>query len=152
MAAGFFPDTHAEQDPDRPAYILARSGEVVTYGELTERCRRTAHLMRSVGAEKGSAVAFMLENHPRFLELAWGAQRAGLRYTAISPRLTAEEVAYMLEDSGARVLFASAATADVARDAAARSPGVGATSAPSGRPVDAAVAAAVPRGPLTVPR
>jgi long-chain acyl-CoA synthetase len=127
VAAGFFPDTHAEQDPERPAYILARSGEVVTYGELTERSRRTAHLMRSVGAEKGSAVAFMLENHPRFLELAWGAQRAGLRYTAISPRLTAEEVAYMLEDSGARVLFASAATADVARDAAARSPGVGAT-------------------------
>ena len=126
MATGLFPDAHAEQDPTRPAYILARSGEVVTYRELTDRSRRAAQLMRSVGAEKGSAIAFMLENHPRFLELAWGAQRAGLRYTAISPRLTAEEVAYMLEDAGARVLFASAATADVAREAAARNPGVGA--------------------------
>ncbi len=45
----------------------------------------------------------MLENHPRYLELAWAAQRAGLRYTAISPRLTADEVAYILEDSGARI-------------------------------------------------
>jgi long-chain acyl-CoA synthetase len=127
VAPGFFPDAHADQDPDRPAYILARSGEVVTYRELTERSRRAAQLMRSVGAERGSAVAFMLENHPRFLDLAWGAQRAGLRYTAISPRLTAEEVAYMLGDAGARVLFASAATADVAREAAGRSPGVKAT-------------------------
>ena len=105
--------------------MLARSGEVVTYRELTERSRRAAQLMRQVGAERGSAIAFMLENHPRFLELAWGAQRAGLRYTAISPRLTADEVAYMLEDSGARVVFASAQTADVAREAAARAGGVG---------------------------
>ena len=127
MAGDFFPDAHAENHPDHPAYILASTGEVVTFGELTERSRRAAQLMRQVGAEKGSAIAFMLENHPRFFELAWGAQRAGLRYTAISPRLTADEVAYMLEDAGARVLFASAETGDVARAAAARVPGVAAS-------------------------
>ena len=124
MTPAFFPDGHAEEHPDHPAYVLARSGEVVTYRELTERSRRVARMLRQAGAERGSAVAFMLENHPRFLDLAWGAQRAGLRYTAISPRLTADEVAYMLEDSAARVLIASAATADVAREAAARTPGV----------------------------
>jgi fatty-acyl-CoA synthase len=60
----------------------------------------------------------------RYLELAWAAQRAGLRYTAISPRLTTDEVAYILEDSASKILFASAATADVAGEAADRVPAV----------------------------
>ena len=124
MTAGFFPDDHAERQPDKPAFVMARTGESVSYGELVERSRRVAHLMRRLGAERGSSVALMLENHPRFFELVWGAQRAGLRYTAVSPRLTADEVAYMLDDSGARLLFASEATSDVARAAAARSPAV----------------------------
>ena len=42
-----------------------------------------------------------MENHLRYLELAWAAQRAGLRYTAVSSRLTADEVAYIL--AGLRV-------------------------------------------------
>ena len=103
---------------DKPAYIMAGSGEVVTYGELTERSRRGARFMREQGAEHGDTVAFLLENHPRLLELAWAAQRAGLRYTAISPRLTRDEVAYILEDSGAKLLFHSAQTFEVAHAAA----------------------------------
>ena len=122
-----FPDAHAEQDPDRPAYVMARTGEVVTYRQLADRSRRAAHLMRDLGAARGACVAILMENHVRFLELAWAAQRAGLRYTAVSPRLTPDEVAYILEDSGSRLLFASAATAAVAREAAARVAGVTAT-------------------------
>ena len=56
-----------------------------------------------------------MENHLRYLELAWAAQRAGLRYTAVSPRLTADEVAYILQDSGSMIVFASAATEELAR-------------------------------------
>ncbi len=103
---------------DKPAYIMAGSGEVVTYGELTERSRRGARFMRDQGAGHGDTIAFLLENHPRLLELAWAAQRAGLRYTAISPRLTRDEVAYILEDSGAKLLFHSPQTAEVAHAAA----------------------------------
>jgi fatty-acyl-CoA synthase len=110
-----FPDDH---DPSRAAYVMARSGEVVTYGALTERSRRGARLMRGLGAQHGDTVALLLDNHPRLLELAWAAQRSGLRYTAISSRLTVDEVAYILRDSGARMLFASTATMDVARAAA----------------------------------
>ena len=110
-----FPDRFPTE---KPAYIMAGSGEVVTYGELTERSRRGARFMRDQGAEHGDTVAFLLENHPRLLELAWAAQRAGLRYTAISPRLTRDEVAYILEDSGAKLLFHSAQTFEVAHAAA----------------------------------
>src|SRR3954467_4096318 len=97
---------------------MARAGTVVTFGELTERSRRDARFMRDGGAGHGDTVAFLLENHVRLLELAWAAQRAGLRYTAISSRLTVDEVAYILADSGAKLLFASAATMAVARSAA----------------------------------
>ena len=103
---------------------MARTGETVSYGELTERSRRAAHLLRDLGATHGTCVALLMENHLRYLELAWAAQRAGLRYTAVSPRLTADEVAYILEDSGARILFASAATAELAGAAAAKVPGL----------------------------
>lgn len=128
----FFPDRHAAERPDKPAYVMARSGEVVTYRQLVERSRRAAHAMRALGAEPGACVAIFMENHPRYLELAWAAQRAGLRYTAISPRLTASEVAYMLEDSGARLLFASAATAVAAHEAAQQVPAVSARIAVDG--------------------
>src|SRR3954449_326603 len=114
----FFPDVYAETTPDKPAYIMARTGETVTYRELTERSRRAAHLMRDLGATHGTCIAFLLENHARYLELAWAAQRAGLRYTAVSPRLTPGEVAYLLEDSASLVLLCSAATADLAHAAA----------------------------------
>ena len=48
--------------------------------------------MRTAGRGPRRHVAIIAENHPRYLELAWAAQRAGLRYTAVSPRLTADEV------------------------------------------------------------
>ena len=57
--------------------------------------------MRRLGAHRGDTVALMMDNDPRYLELAWAAQRAGLRYTTISPRLTADEAAYILDDSRA---------------------------------------------------
>jgi long-chain acyl-CoA synthetase len=109
-----FPDRY---EAAKPAYMMARAQTVVTYGDLTDRSRRGARLMRGLGARHGDTVAILLENHVRLLELAWAAQRAGLRYTAISPRLTVDEVAYILGDSGAKVLFASTATLEVAQAA-----------------------------------
>lgn len=124
MTDPLFIDLHAEADPDKPAYVMARTGETVSYRELTDRSRRAAHAMRTLGATPGSCIAIMMENHVRYLEIAWAAQRAGLRYTTISPRLTVDEVAYILEDSAARLLFVSESTAEVASAAAARVSGV----------------------------
>jgi fatty-acyl-CoA synthase len=121
-----FIDLHAEANPDKPAYVMARTGESVSYRELTDRSRRAARVMRALGALPGGCIAIMMENHLRYLEIAWAAQRAGLRYTTISPRLTVDEVAYILEDSAARLLFVSESTTAVASAAAARVPGVSA--------------------------
>ena len=125
-APAFFPDRYAAEQPHKPAYVMAASGETVTYRQLVQRSCRAAHAMRALGIGPGACVAIMMENHRSYLELTWAAQRAGLRYTAISPRLTASEVAYMLEDSGARLLFASESTAAVAREASHQVPAVSA--------------------------
>src|SRR3954467_5703717 len=99
------PDAH---NRDRAASVMEPSGETVPYGELVDASRRIAALLCEHGARHGDTIAILVENHPRFLEVAWAAQRSGLRYTAISTRLTAGEVAYILRDSGAIALFTSA--------------------------------------------
>ncbi len=124
MTELLFPDLHAELNPEKPAYVLAGSGETVSYRELVDRSRRAARLMRELGAERGDCIAITMENNVSFLELAWAAQRAGLRYTTVSPRLTADEAAYIVDDSASRLLFASSVTADVARAVLERSPGL----------------------------
>ena len=63
--------------------------------------------MRRLGLERGSHVALLIENHPRFLEIAWAAHNAGLYYTPISWRFQPDEIAFILEDCGATVLFVS---------------------------------------------
>lgn len=120
----FFPGTHAATRPDAVAYRMASTGEEVTYSELHERANRIANLFRDLGLGPGDHVAFCMENHPWFLSIAWGAHYAGLYYTAISSRLTEEEVAYIVEDCGARVFVTSRAKADVATGIVATTPHV----------------------------
>ena len=118
------PDRHAEQKADRIAYVMAHSGEAVTYRRLVEASRRIAAVLRCRGVRQGDAVAILIENHPRFMEVAWAAQRSGLRYTAISTRLTPDEIGYILRDSGAVAFFASAKCSQTARGALASAPAV----------------------------
>ncbi|WP_189248427.1 AMP-binding protein [Streptosporangium pseudovulgare] len=118
------PGAIAATSPDKPAVIMADSGRVVTYRELDEESNRLAHLLRAAGLRPGDHIAFMLENHPLFLTIAWAAHRTGLYYTAISPRLRTDELAYIVDNCGARVFVSSAALADVAASVTALTPKV----------------------------
>ena len=102
------PSIHAKTQPDRAAIIMAGSGETITFAELDKRSNEVAQLLRARGVKIGDTVALCMENHPWFLCLTWGFQRAGLHYVGISSRLTPPEIAYILEDSGAKLLFGSA--------------------------------------------
>jgi len=102
------PSVHAQTNPDKPAIIMAASGETISYGELDRRSNQVAQLLRSKGIGIGDTVALCMENHPWFFCLTWGFQRAGVHYVGISSRLTAPEIAYILEDSGAKLLFGTA--------------------------------------------
>lgn len=104
---GFHPCAFARKNPNKPALIMGETGEVITFSELDAKSNQVAHLLRQHGLNIGDKVAICLENHPMYLVLAWGAQRAGLFMTTLPYRLTAPEIAYILQDSGARVMFGS---------------------------------------------
>jgi long-chain acyl-CoA synthetase len=109
-----YPGIHAKLNPEKPAYIMAASGETVTYGQLDARSNQGAQLLRSLGLAAGDGISILMENNARFLEICWAAQRSGLVYTTISSQLTAPEAAYIARDSGAKVFITSHAKRDVA--------------------------------------
>ena len=109
------PGEISQQSPDKTAYIMAESGEVVTYQQLEAAANQGAHLFRSLGLQRGDHIAILLENHPRFLQICWAAQRAGLYYTAISWRLQQDEVSYIVNNCEAQVFITSQPRAEVAR-------------------------------------
>ncbi len=102
------PYRHAQATPDKAAVIVAESGIVLTYAELDRASNRAARLFRARGLEAGDRVAILMDNTPDYFGLVWGAQRSGLLFVAISTKLTAPEVDYILEDSGAKLLIFSA--------------------------------------------
>jgi long-chain acyl-CoA synthetase len=98
---------------------MASSGQTVTYGALNETSNQVAHMLRAAGLKGGDVIALMMENCAEFFELAWGAQRAGLYFTCLSTKLQTEEIAYILEDSGSQLVFASPTLATQVKEACA---------------------------------
>src|SRR5258708_5459976 len=121
---GMHPYIHAQKSPDKPAYIMAGSGETVTYRRLDQQSNRIAQLFRALGLGAGDHVAIFMENNARFFEFCWGAQRSGLIYTAISSRLTAAQVDYIVTDCGAKLFLTSKSLADRAAELAPLMKGV----------------------------
>src|SRR5215218_880740 len=114
----------ASRTPNKAALVMSDGTGTVTYAELDDRSRRVAGLLRAHGVRPRDHVALVMGNGPEFFEVAWGAQRAGTYWTPVNWHLTEDEAAFVVRDSGARVLFASAATADLAARIAARVPAV----------------------------
>jgi fatty-acyl-CoA synthase len=86
---------------------MGASGEVVTYRELDEGSNRLAHYLRAAGLQPGDVVAVVMDNNARYHEVCWGIRRLGLYWTPVNSHLTADEVSYILNDCGARVVIAS---------------------------------------------
>ncbi|MDG1473307.1 MAG: AMP-binding protein, partial [Porticoccaceae bacterium] len=106
----------AKQTPDKAAYIMAGSGEIVTYKQLNERSCQTSQLFRSLGLRTGDHIALLMENNARFLEICKAAARSGLFYTAISSRLTVSEAAYIVNDCGAKLFISSSVLKNIATE------------------------------------
>jgi long-chain acyl-CoA synthetase len=103
-----FPGTHAAVTPDKPAVVMAGSGASMTYRELEQGSARLARHLHDAGLRRGDVVALLAVNGPRVFEVYWAAQRSGLYITAVNHHLTADEVAYIVRDSGAKALVVSA--------------------------------------------
>ena len=109
------PYIHAAETPDKAAVIMARSGEVVTYRQLDDRSNQTARMLQTMGLQHGDTIALLMDTGPRFHEVAWAPHRSGLVYVAISTKLQEDEIAYIIEDSGAQVLIVDAALSELAQ-------------------------------------
>jgi acyl-CoA synthetase (AMP-forming)/AMP-acid ligase II len=114
----------AQKTPDKPAIIMAATGETVTFQQMEDRSNQAAQLFRSLGLKTGDGIAIFMENNARFHEICWAAQRSGLYFTAVSSRLTAGEVEYIVKDSGAKALIVSHGLAKVAAEVAPLVPGI----------------------------
>ena len=119
-----YPGTHAALAPDRPAAILADTGEVLTYGQLDENSIRLSRVLYDAGVRPGDGIALLTDNDVRAFEVYWAALRSGLYITVVNHHLAPEEVAYIVNDSGARAVIASAAKADLAAAIVDLTPGV----------------------------
>ena len=108
------PYKHAAATPDKPAFIMAGTGETVTFAQLDARANQGAHLIRSLGLKRGDAMAMMMDNSPRYFEVAWAAERAGVYLTCISSKLMASEAEYIIRDGDCRAFVASKGTAGCA--------------------------------------
>jgi len=105
---------------DRAATIFADRVAVIdgdrrfTYREFGERSHRLAGLLRGAGAQQGDRIAALCTNSHVMLEIHNGVPMAGCALVPINIRLSQREIAYILENSGARILIATHEFSDVA--------------------------------------
>jgi fatty-acyl-CoA synthase len=103
---------HAGRSPER---IVARSGrDTITYAGLYQRARQLGCGLAAWGLTRGQVVVLLAENSTEFLEVMLAANYAGAVILPVNTRLAAAEVAYILQDSGAQMLFAGTNSAELA--------------------------------------
>lgn len=86
---------------------LFYNDESYTYSEINKRANQTAHLLIGRGLKKGDRVCIMLENSPQFFISYFGVMKAGGIVVPVNTFLKQEEVAYMINDSGAGFFITS---------------------------------------------
>src|SRR5258708_30606796 len=95
---------YAEQQyPDRTAVVCGNKR--FNYGECADRAARLGGALENAGNKPGDRVAFLSMNCHRLLEAYYGVLEAGAVLLPLNVRLASHELAYILNDSGAKVLF-----------------------------------------------
>jgi long-chain acyl-CoA synthetase len=97
-----FLEKSARQWPETVA--LLQGEERYTYREFRDRALAVGGNLRALGCEAGDRVAFCLANSPRIMEVIYGCFAAGLVVVPVNARLHAREMAYIVENSGAKIL------------------------------------------------
>src|SRR5436853_5914758 len=119
-----YPGNHAKLRADQSAVIMAQSGEAISYAELEARTNRLAHFLRSRSLQRLDHYSIFMENNARYIECCGAGERAGLYFTCINSFLTADELAYIVNNSESRVLIFSEAKREVALAALRQCPKV----------------------------
>ncbi|TNE35532.1 MAG: acyl-CoA synthetase [Alphaproteobacteria bacterium] len=119
-----YPGKYAEAHPDRAAFVMASTGEAVSYRDYEARSNRLAHLLQQKGLKRKDHYSIYMENNAWYLESCAAGERTGLYYTCVNSYLTAEELAYILINSESKILITSEAKRKVAKEALKSCPDV----------------------------
>ena len=88
---------------NRPAII--HGSREISWKEFDARTNRLAHAMRELGLRPGDRIAIMARNIPQYIEIAAASFKARTCHVNINYRYNAEEVKYIVNDSGSRIVF-----------------------------------------------
>ncbi|MGB1505338.1 MAG: long-chain-fatty-acid--CoA ligase [Acidimicrobiales bacterium] len=113
---GRFITKRANLNPRAEAIVDVSSGERMTYPQLNARCNRVANALTDAGLEAGDRVATLLMNGTAFIETFFGGAKVGAVTVALNWRLVADELSFILTDSGSAVLVFGTAFNDVATE------------------------------------
>jgi fatty-acyl-CoA synthase len=117
-----YPGTIARSHPNKVAVVGVTSGLTTTFAQLDARSAALAGYLREQGLREGDAVAAFLENHPAYFDVAWAALRGGFYLITVTRHATADDAAYVLQDSGAKAIISSSLLADEASGCVAQTP------------------------------
>lgn len=103
MLLGTIPERNAKLYPDHLALL---DGEAAfSFAQMDQRVNRLANAICARGYDHGDRIAVLHENCFQYIELYFAAAKAGLPLVPLNYRLSQQELAYILQDSGARALF-----------------------------------------------
>ena len=103
--------------PNRPAVV--HGSRTYSYAELQDRCRRLGSALAAHGIGYGGTVSTLLPNIPAQLEAHYGVPMTGGVVNAINYRLSAQEIAFILDHGDAKVLIADSEFGALAKAALA---------------------------------
>ncbi|MFH1057785.1 MAG: long-chain fatty acid--CoA ligase [Pseudomonadota bacterium] len=132
MNVGSLLATSAGKYPDRTA-VVSEQGRL-TFAQLDQRSDRLAAALLAGGLKRGDRVAMLFFNSQWFVEVYFATVKAGLVATPINFRLVAPEVKFILNDSGARILFHGPEFASVIAEARGDCPALRQVVCPGGGP------------------
>ena len=103
----FFDAVSKHNRPDALQYKVAGAYKPISHAEVSLRVRHTARGLASLGIRRGDRVAILSENRPEWAIADFACLTAGLTDVPIYPTLPAEQITYILKDSGAVAIFVS---------------------------------------------
>jgi O-succinylbenzoate-CoA ligase len=92
-------------NPEKQALYDVLAEKRFTFTELNHRANRVCSALQSMGIQSGDRVALLVHNSHEFVESFFGPAKAGIVLMPLNLRLTAEELAFIIDDGGARVVI-----------------------------------------------
>ena len=117
-----YADQFSQKRADQPAIIMADTGASITYRQFDQQTNKVAHLLRSLALNRLDHYAVFMENSIHYPEICGAGERSGLYYTCINSYLTADELAYILNNSESQAVFTSTAKCHILKEALKQCP------------------------------